>query len=139
MKTNLLHISIAGVLATAAAFAQTSIALNANVPFDFIAGGKALPAGHYTVSQGPGAALLVRSQQSDGAGKAAVFAIATPAYSRGGRHDSRLVFHRYGNTYFLSEVWGPGSDGKELPATIQERQLAVAAKSSSNTIMASLR
>jgi hypothetical protein len=139
MKTNLLQISIAGVLAAAAAFAQSSITLNADVPFSFVAGGKVLPAGHYTVTQGLGPAVLIRSQQSRGGGKAAAFAMTTPVYSRGTRHDARLVFHRYGSTCFLSEIWGSGSDGKELPATTQERRLAAAAKSSSNTIIASLR
>jgi len=37
---------------------------------------------------------------------------------------ARLVFHRYGNTYFLSQVWMAGSGaGRELLKTRQERAI----------------
>jgi arylsulfate sulfotransferase len=44
MKTNLICASIAAVLAAAAVFAQSSTTLEANVHFDFIAGGKIMAA-----------------------------------------------------------------------------------------------
>ena len=123
------------LLAAAAACAQSSITLNADVPFDFIAGGRTLPAGHYTVNQGTGSTVNIRSHE----GKGGTFAMTIPACSPNGRHAARLVFHRYGNTYFLSEVWGSGADGSQLPAMRHERQLAAAVTSSSKTIMVSLR
>ncbi len=49
-----------------------------------------------------------------------------------------LVFHRYGNTYFLSQVWMAGSSvGREMRKTRQERaiereRIAVALKSDLN-------
>jgi hypothetical protein len=36
-----------------------------------------------------------------------------------------FVFHKYGNHYFLRQVWSPGqSEGYELPASKVERELA---------------
>jgi hypothetical protein len=37
----------------------------------------------------------------------------------------KLVFHRYGNEYFLSEVWTPGDEwGHRLSKTRREREIA---------------
>jgi hypothetical protein len=52
--------------------------------------------------------------------------------------EARLVFHRYGNTYFLSQVWMAGSSvGRELRKMRQERAIereliAIAPKSDLN-------
>jgi hypothetical protein len=136
MKTNLLHISIAAVLAAGAVYAQSSISLNANVPFDFVAGEKTLPAGHYTVAQAPAlGVLMIRSSETKGA----VFAMTNPVYSPAGRNESKLVFHRYGNAYFLSEVWGSENAGGQLPASKEDRKLEAGLTPSTNTIVASLR
>jgi hypothetical protein len=36
----------------------------------------------------------------------------------------RMVFHRYGNIYFLSEVWAPGQDtGQELTSSRAEKEV----------------
>jgi hypothetical protein len=35
----------------------------------------------------------------------------------------RLVFHRYGQTYFLSKVWDGKGDGSSLPVTKREKHL----------------
>jgi hypothetical protein len=36
---------------------------------------------------------------------------------------TRLVFHRYGNRYFLREAWFPGNNAKTLPEMDDERIL----------------
>src|SRR6266566_4315139 len=41
---------------------------------------------------------------------------------------SKLVFHRYGNRYFLTQVWSAGSSlGRELPKSAKEKEQALAA------------
>ena len=36
-----------------------------------------------------------------------------------------LVFHRYGNRYFLYQIWVEGNNrGRELPRTPSEKELA---------------
>jgi len=37
---------------------------------------------------------------------------------------SRLVFHKYGATYFFSEVWAEGRPCREVSASGNERTLA---------------
>ena len=73
MKTNLLRTSIVAVLAATAAFAQNSTRLQANVPFDFIVGNQALPAGQYTVDRGP-ADGIVMIRSADGKNASMVLA-----------------------------------------------------------------
>jgi hypothetical protein len=35
----------------------------------------------------------------------------------------RLVFHRYGDQYFLSQVWSSSGQGNDIPLTRRERDL----------------
>ena len=134
MKTNLLRTSIVAALAATAAFAQDSALLKATVPFAFIAGKQVLPAGQYTVDQGPAAGvLMIRS--ADG-GRTAIV-LAQPA-SSAAPHAASLVFHRYGSTCFLSEVWSPGNGGSELPPTRRERELIARRAATANTTIAAV-
>jgi hypothetical protein len=136
MKTNLLGIFTVAALAASAALAQSSTPAKANVPFNFIAGTRTLPAGEYTVmTQGPAAdTVIIRSAD----GKGAVIVLAQPLSSVDARHGGKLVFHRYGDTYFLSEIWGPGNDGREIPTTRRERELATKLATPDNTTVATL-
>jgi hypothetical protein len=39
---------------------------------------------------------------------------------------TKLVFHRYGDQYFLAQIWTAGNDrGRELPRTEREREVAM--------------
>jgi hypothetical protein len=98
--------------------------LIAQVPFDFIVGNKTLASGQYHVLaiNNAGDALSIRNADSkdqalsltDGSGRA----------KDKNNVEARLVFHRYGNTYFLSQVWMAGaSAGRELRQTRQERAI----------------
>ena len=135
MKTNLLRISMVAVLAAAAAFAQSSTRMQANIPFGFVVGGKALPAGHYTVDRGP-ASGIVTIRSGDGQGAAMVLTVSL--YSTVTRDAGRLVFHRYGDTFFLSEVWEPGNDGHQLSPSPRERELEAKLAAPTRTIIAAL-
>ena len=134
MKTNLLRTSIAAVLAAAAAFAQISTPVQANVPFDFIVAGQTMHAGPYTVKQATPAVLIVKA--ADGKANAAVMGVGM--HSLFSQEGCRLVFHRYGNTYFLSEIWSSGSDGQKLPETRREREMA-ARVTPPNTVIVAMR
>ena len=47
-----------------------------------------------------------------------------PIYTDAASVDTRLVFHRYGELYFLSEVWTLGdSSGRQLLKSRQEHAL----------------
>ena len=50
--------------------------------------------------------------------------LARTAERRGDKSISKLVFHRYGSTYFLAQAWMSGdSAGCEISKTKQERAL----------------
>jgi hypothetical protein len=96
-----------------------SLAIKVTVPFEFHAADKTLPAGTYTVAK-RGDAILI----SDGRGNAAAV-LANPVQNKAYKLDDMLVFKRYGETRFLSEVrWRSYSTARGLIETSAERKLA---------------
>ena len=136
MKTNLLRTSIVAVLAASAAFAQGSTPIKADVPFDFTVGNQTLRAGHYTVSAATNAgAVIVKAAENKGS----AIAMGPVLYSVVNQAGARLVFHCYGNSCFLSEVWGPDNVGRQLPKTSRERELSARAPLREPVILAAVR
>lgn len=115
---------IAGVVLMAAlvsAHAQSSSVV-ADVPFEFTVGGKSLTAGEYSIKAFTtrGDALLVRNQDSNDV----VIRLANLIEARIAPKQGKLVFHRYGQRYFLSEVWTPGErTGRQLRKCAEERAM----------------
>ena len=120
MKTHLLRTSVLGVVAALAVHAQSSH-FRVNVPFDFIVGSQTLPAGQYSVDVKT-VSRLVSLHSVDHRGAAEVISLPLPT-ADGAQNEEKLVFHRYSKTYFLTQVWGNGSDGRKLPTTKREREL----------------
>lgn len=91
------------------------------VPFDFVAGGKQLPAGSYTVRRvrsDAETALIIRSE--DGRTSAVVLTNTGDARPS----TAALVFRQHGDRYFLAQVSMPGAASvRELPQTGAERRL----------------
>ncbi len=57
--------------------------------------------------------------------KNAVMLLTTGVSSRKVSEDARLVFQRYGESYFLSQLWKPGYDvGRQFPQSKLEREAA---------------
>jgi len=91
--------------------AQVSRSLTLHVPFNFVAVEKTMPAGEYTVDINSDSTILIRSA----GGKAALFAIGQPTHSAQAPTDATLVFYRFGELYFLSEIWpGEMESGRRL-------------------------
>ena len=65
-----------------------------------------------------------------------------PTSANGPQDKTKLIFHRYGNRYFLAQIWSAGSSrGRELPKSAKEREQALTAHSQKPeqvTIVASL-
>jgi len=102
--------SVTFVTATAAN-AQTRSRLHANVPFEFTVGGKNLPAGQYTITGlfNSGETVVVSN------GDESAVRLTNGMISSETQSKSKLVFHRYGERYFLSEVWTAGENtGRRL-------------------------
>jgi hypothetical protein len=114
------------VLASAAG-AQTARGIEVRIPFDFVAGKKQLPAGHYTVRRvrvDSESALLIRGEGKD--------AEAVVLTNSGGEEPAgaSLTFRQRGESYFLAEVSIPGTSSvREVARTRAERELIEQAKS----------
>lgn len=109
--------SLIGALAVLSVPAEAA-EISAKIPFSFIVNGKTLPPGTYQVStEVARGALLVRGV-SDG-----VFILATSMESSRDS-DAKLVFHKYGDRYILRQAWLGGGNGRQLPESRLERELA---------------
>ena len=119
---------LAALFLTSLCLGQTTVA-RATIPFNFMVGGKMMPAGFYLVKEYNGALSL----QSD-TGEAVM------ALTHGDTRDfdgpTQLVFHRYGDDAFLSRVWLHGSTGAALQISKQEKQLAKAIQHPASTSVA---
>ena len=117
------------------AVAQT-ISLEAKIPFDFVIGGKTLPAGDYSIySTGLNAPQLILFRNA----RAGASAIAStgPVEPKTGRGTNKLVFHRYGDKYFLSLIWGSDDRvARGLGKSKLEREFTASTASSSEVIVA---
>ena len=119
MKAQLIRMSVFAVLTAAAVCAQNSRVMKVNIPFDFVVESQTLPAGQYTVEQRFASALTLMS-----AGGQVQNIITQAVESIDAQTLGKLVFHRYGNEYFLSEAWmSGGHQGLQLRTTSHEREL----------------
>ena len=96
------------------------LGVRANIPFDFVIGTKTLPRGTYTVkllNTSPNV-LVIRGRDN---GEVALAISNTVSALDKEDNSPQLIFNRYGNEYFLSQVWrGASLAGKELPKSQQE-------------------
>jgi len=118
MKRNLIATLALGLLLAASAHAQS--AMKVNIPFDFVVNGHNMSAGEYRVETLGTArnAISIR-----GADKALALTLACTASEPALK--SKLIFHRYGEEYFLAQVWTAGSSsGRQLPRSAAEREIA---------------
>lgn len=120
------HAKLVSSAAKATPARQSQEALLVNIPFGFTAGRMVLPAGEYRVQKSAHdsqALLIQRTDQS-----AATLVSSSAAQANAPQTQSQLVFHRYGNRYFLSNVWTAGSSrGRELPKSAKEKKQALVA------------
>jgi hypothetical protein len=120
------------IAASVSANAQSlNYRLTANIPFDFSVGGEKLPAGKYWINraQQSNGDTVVQIRSTDLHSNLVRFTI--PVLAAAPAKNSSLVFRRYGDEYFLAEIWPMGSEtGRELPRTRAERELARKAQDS---------
>jgi hypothetical protein len=98
-------------------------AMRVSIPFDFNVRGKVLPAGNYEVRRitDDPSGLIIRSIHHPY--DHALFR-TDPVYERRTPNRSEIVFHRYGDSYFLSEVVTAGEGtARELSPSRAERAL----------------
>jgi len=111
-------------LATAAvASGQSNNRAIANIPFDFIAGSKECQSGKYDVRVVNGVDLMaIRSADRDS--EVLAFTHSSNGVPDAQSLNAKLVFHRYGNTYFLSQIWmAEENTGRELSKSRREKAM----------------
>jgi len=107
------------LLALGVTFASAQ--MQANIPFNFSAAGSNLVAGEYTLETTGGTDQIL--QMCTLRQHRCIFVIASQIASQQQYVPAKLVFNRYGDQYFLSEIWSR-SLVRTLPPDRRERQLA---------------
>jgi hypothetical protein len=136
MKSVRTLISICLCLSGAILFAQTEnqLLMKVNIPFAFATGDHSLPAGQYFVyTVAPERSIRITSV--DGKRAAIVNTLPNPAGAPS--ENSRLVFHKYGDEYFLTQVWTANENVVRTPLTAKkEMELARGGSYERSTILA---
>ena len=116
--------SLSTLLIAITAFAQLpGTAIRASIPFDFTVRGRTLPAGKYEITRVNDEAVNLLIRSVDNKRDHAMFE-TEPVYVSNTSSKDVLVFHRYGDSYFLSEVvTGSEETGRELAPSHAERQM----------------
>jgi len=108
------------LIALVPAYAQKTSA-TVNIPFSFTVDDVRLPAGEYVISS---PSERVVNLQHVGGPEAKATMTNNGSSTQWTSHP-RLVFHKYGNAYFLAAAWLPNSDhAREFYASKSEIQMA---------------
>ena len=117
----MLIVVLALATAVASANAQPANKLVADIPFEFSVDYKTMPAGEYSVQTVATAGDALMIQSADG--KTTVLRPCEATERAGKKAAARLVFHRYGQRYFLAEVWNGAGAGQQLMKSRSEHDI----------------
>ena len=90
--------------------AQAPSKVEVNIPFEFSAGTKTLPAGVYSIKRLSGNNLIMRRVD----GKSSVILNAPLNLTSLDDKGERLVFSKSGDDYYLAEIWLTTDTGREI-------------------------
>ena len=113
---------LVAAMAAGPCFAQRTTS-KAEIPFAFQVANQTMPAGEYliqSVSSADERAQMISRTDSSSAAVALTFAVD----ARNGKSEPSLLFHKCGNSYFLSEIWTGLGQGRHLPMSKREKELA---------------
>ena len=121
------------VLWAAISLCAQGIPMSVHVPFGFYVGKSILPSGDYTVDRVSPSVVRVRSVDC----KSSVMIQANATSSFPTPSEDKLVFNRYGDEYYLSQIWRAGYDtGRELLKTRREVEIAAKMRSGAEAVIA---
>lgn len=113
-------VALAVLFMATAANAQTT-RVKATVPFNFVAGDRAYPAGDYLFDN-DGTILKVTNTEDAASSE---MLLSRPCEKSAPASKTVVVFHRMGGDYFLQQIWIAGDTrGRELPTSKSEIRLA---------------
>jgi hypothetical protein len=91
-----------------------------DIPFAFTVANHTLPPGRYTVGRMGETTLRIFDSHDQG-----TVVLTTRVEGKALENTGKMVFHRYGDAYFLSEVWVPASaTGRRVFRSRSEEELA---------------
>ena len=112
------------ILTSVSVAAQSQRSGPTRIPFSFIVGGKTLPAGVYTFGSNRRDYDKVWSVQRRDGDHSALFT-TIPVRANETQEKTKIVFHKYGDQYFLAQIWtAGGNSGRALLMPREERELA---------------
>ncbi|MDQ3818741.1 MAG: hypothetical protein M3362_13825 [Acidobacteriota bacterium] len=120
-----LMLGLFAILATGSLQAQTRKEMTASIPFSFNVGDKSFPAGEYNVArlnpQSDKAVIAIKSED----GHLSRIVLTMPVQASKAQDGARLVFNRYGDQYYLAQVWAhPDDTGLQLLQSKSEQTIA---------------
>lgn len=122
LKTFVLAISAVAVLGTTGLYAQIGVV--ANVPFNFTVENVRMPAGDYSLVPTSSTSGVIQLMNLETGKSTLVNAPSSlSAYTSKGEQAAMIIFHRYGDRYFFSEVWTPNGVGGRAKPSKLEREL----------------
>ena len=127
LKTMAVILGLVVVAGAGVAQAQIIGRLKSDIPFSFYVRNRLMPAGAYTIAElNPGSGMMeIRSAD----GKSAAMFLTINKQEKDTRTPSELIFHKYGDKAFLSEIVEQGEmDGAEVVKSKMEKRLEKAAR-----------
>ena len=121
-KISLLVVMTMIAVGTPAKAQSLEYTLTAKIPFDFTVADKTFQAGEYSILRAQPSAgdTILRISSKDGHTNINRWTI--PVIRLTSQDKATLVFHRYGDEYFLAQIWPAGANtGRLLPKSRGER------------------
>jgi hypothetical protein len=116
-------LAVCGLVVTLIVSAGAQSPSKAKIPFDFIVGDKTLKAGEYVIKVAGSGSMpeLLAFHDANGKPQVVVNGIRMEAVENNGR--SRLLFTKYGDRYFLSQIWLVWHSGTESGTGVRQGRL----------------
>jgi hypothetical protein len=131
MKSRTVHVAFLVVLVLSLpGLVQAQMAIKeplarVDIPFAFSVGDMHLPAGQYHISH-PGDPYFVLIEKDNGGARALVYVHPSAVNAS---ESTKLVFNKYGNHYFLSQLWTePDQEVHQCFKSRMEKELMAQAK-----------
>jgi hypothetical protein len=109
MKKNLAvmaAVMLGFLMTTVSATAQYSGRMYVSVPFSFVVENQQFQPGSYVIEKIANGRLRIHTDD----GQVSASFLALPAEGRKTAERAQFIFHRYGQSYFLANIWTPGQN-----------------------------
>jgi hypothetical protein len=114
-----IRFAVLAVLTTASGVMARADVVRANIPFGFTVENKSLPAGTYEITRSLGNVIRIQNTHDPHI----VTQVATIPDSTESQNKSVLIFQRYGDRYFLHDVFAFGEMNVRLFVSKEEKQI----------------